>query len=429
MNAPLQPQGVHLMAKPIGPLCNLDCDYCFYLEKEQLYPRREKFRMSDEVLRAYVDGYIAAQPTPEVEFTWQGGEPMLMGLEFFERAVAYQQASKALRAGHKTIRNTLQTNGTLLDEAWCAFLARHDFTVGISIDGPRELHDLHRPDKQGRSSFDAVMRGLTLLQKHKVKTNVLVTVTRDSAPHGLAVYRFLRDAGVRYIQFNPVVERAPAAEQPIRLHFARPPNLAEPKSPAPPAAASTLVTPQTVERGAYGDFLIAVFDEWVRNDVGTVHVMNFEWALASWLQLPASVCLFAPRCGKALIVEHDGGVYSCDHYMYPEYQLGNIDGGNLREMAASPAQLAFGAVKETTLPAHCRRCPYLFACHGECPKNRFMTSPDGESGMNYLCPSYEKYFRHITPAMNALAKVMAAGFPASSVMQAFNGPLILKTAG
>ena len=420
-------QGVHLMAKPIGPLCNLDCGYCFYLEKEQLYPPREKFRMGDDVLRAYVAGYIAAQPTPEVEFTWQGGEPMLMGLEFFQRAVAYQQQL----AGGKTIRNTLQTNGTLLDDAWCRFLAAHDFTVGISLDGPRELHELHRPDKQGRSSFDAALHGLHLLLRHQVNVNVLVTVTRDSAPHGLAVYRYLREQGARYIQFNPVVERAPQAEQPVRLHFARPPRLdvaaARPTAAAPAIAPSCdpPVTAHTVGREAYGDFLIAVFDEWVRNDVGTVHVMNFEWALASWLQLPASVCLFAPRCGKAMIVEHDGGVYACDHFMYPEYQLGNIRDGDLAAMAASPAQQAFGAAKETALPAYCRRCPYQFACHGECPKNRFMASPDGEAGMNYLCPSYEKYFRHITPAMNALAKIIAAGYPASSVMQAFKGPLIL----
>jgi uncharacterized protein len=424
-DSPAEQQGLHLMAKPVGPICNLDCDYCFYLEKEDMYPPREKFRMSDEVLRAYVQGYIAAQSTPEVEFTWQGGEPTLLGVEFFQRAVGYQREY----AGAKTIRNSLQTNGTLLDEQWCQFLAAEDFTVGISIDGPQAIHDLHRPDKQGRSSFDSVMAGLQLLRQHRVQFNVLVTVSRQSTAHGLEIYRFLKAAGVRFIQFNPVVERLPtSAEQVLQLHFAQPPGLSlgQPSALAelPPSAAA--VSPQSVEREAYGDFLIAVFDEWVRNDVGTVHVMNFEWALASWLQLPASVCLFAPRCGKALIVEHSGEVYSCDHFMYPDYRLGNIVEDDLTALASSAAQQAFGAAKETTLPAYCQRCPYLFACHGECPKNRFTRTPDGEAGLNYLCPSYKKYFAHITEAMNALGQIVSQGFSASTIMDAYKGPLLLK---
>ncbi|MES2260218.1 MAG: anaerobic sulfatase maturase [Pseudomonadota bacterium] len=429
---PESSQGLHLMAKPIGPLCNLACDYCFYLEKEQMFPPREKFRMADDVLRAYVRRYIAAQPSAEVEFTWQGGEPTLLGLDFFRRARAYQREL----AGGKTIRNSLQTNGTLLDDDWCRFLAAEDFTVGLSIDGPREIHDLHRPDKQGRSSFDEVMRGLRLLLRHQVKVNVLVTVTRDSSGHGLEIYRFLKREGVRFIQFNPVVERLPAPrEQAVRLHFARPPRLGGAAGEAAPAAASSPPRPepgvsaQTVERAAYGDFLIAVFDEWVRNDVGTVYVMNFEWALASWLQLPASVCLFSRRCGKAMIVEHGGDVYSCDHFMYPEYRLGNVMHDDLAALAASPAQQAFGAAKEECLPDYCKSCPYLFACNGECPKNRFMHAPGGEAGMNYLCPSYEKYFRHITQAMNALAQIVASGLPASAIMDAFKGPLLLRTPG
>lgn len=424
-DSPAEQQGLHLMAKPVGPICNLDCDYCFYLEKEAMYPPREKFRMTDAVLRAYVQGYIAAQPTPEVEFTWQGGEPTLLGVEFFQRAVGYQREL----AGGKTIRNSLQTNGTLLDEQWCRFLAAEDFTVGISLDGPQVIHDLHRPDKQGRSSFDSVMAGLQLLRQHGVRFNVLVTVSRQSTAHGLEIYRFLKSQGVGFIQFNPVVERLPTpAEQVLQLHFAKPPGLSlEPSSEAaelPPSAAA--VTPQSVEREAYGDFLIAVFDEWVRHDVGTVHVMNFEWALGAWLQLPASVCLFAPRCGKALIVEHSGEVYSCDHFMYPDYRLGNIAEDDLQTLAASEAQQAFGAAKETSLPAYCQRCPYLFACHGECPKNRFTRSPDGEAGLNYLCPSYKKYFAHITEAMNALGQIVSQGFAASTIMDAYKGPLLLK---
>ncbi|WP_342119413.1 anaerobic sulfatase maturase [Pseudoduganella sp. OTU4001] len=423
-------QGLHLMAKPIGPLCNLDCGYCFYLEKEQFYPPREKFRMDDEVLRAYVQRYIEGQPSPEVEFTWQGGEPTLMGLDFFRRAVALQRQY----AGGKVIRNSLQTNGTLLDEEWVAFLAAERFTVGISIDGPREIHEAQRPDKQGRSSFDDAMRGLRLLRDAGVEFNVLVTVTRRSSAHGLEIYRFLRGEGVKFIQFNPVVERAPGATSApaladgahrIQLNFARPPALSRnlgSRSAAP-------VTPDSVEPGGYGDFLIAVFDEWVRNDVGDVHVMNFEWALASWLQLPATVCLFSQRCGKAMIVEHSGDVYSCDHFMYPEYRVGNVQHDTLSAMAASPAQQAFGAAKEDALPGYCRRCPYLFACHGECPKNRFTESPDGEPGMNYLCPSYEKYFGHITQAMNGMAQLVANGMPAATIMEAFKGPLLIRLPG
>lgn len=414
-------QGLHLMAKPIGPLCNLDCGYCFYLEKEQFYPPREKFRMDDAVLRAYVRRYIEGQTSPEVEFTWQGGEPTLLGLDFFRRAVALQRE----HAGGKVVRNSLQTNATLLDEEWAAFLAAERFTVGISIDGPRAIHDAQRPDKQGRSSFDDAMRGLRLLRDAGVDINVLVTVTRASSAHGLEIYRFLRAEGVKYIQFNPVVERAPAApsgEHPIQLHFARPPSL----STTAQVERGLRVTGDTVERGAYGDFLIAVFDEWVRHDVGQVHVMNFEWALAAWLQLPATVCLFSQRCGKAMIVEHSGDVYSCDHFMYPEYRIGNVRQDTLEAMAASPAQQAFGAAKEEALPGYCRRCPYLFACHGECPKNRFAESPDGEAGMNYLCPSYEKYFRHITRAMNGMAQLVANGMPAASIMEAFKGPLLIR---
>ncbi|MNF31184.1 Anaerobic sulfatase-maturating enzyme [compost metagenome] len=416
-NPEATPQGLHLMAKPVGPICNLDCSYCFYLEKEQQFPPRERFRMDDKVLRDYVQRYIAAQSGPEVEFTWQGGEPTLLGLDFFQRALDYQRRF----AAGKVIRNTLQTNGTLLDDDWGAFLAREGFLVGLSLDGPREVHDLHRPDKRGRSSFNDVMRGLRVLQRHGVAFNVLVTVAREVARHPLEVYRFLKAEGVRHIQFNPVVERQPAtSEQDRGLHFATPPEL---RLRALPEAAP--VTPQTVEPERYGEFLMAIFDEWVRQDVGEIHVMNFEWALASWCQLPPSVCLFAPRCGKAAIVEHDGSLYSCDHFMYPEYRLGNIQTDDPAALLASPAQQAFGAAKEQALPAYCRSCDYRFACHGECPKNRFMTTPDGEPGLNYLCPGYKKYFRHLTPYMNAMAKLVSHGQPASLIMQAFAGPLLV----
>jgi uncharacterized protein len=416
------PQGIHLMAKPVGPVCNLDCGYCFYLEKKNLFPPRERFRMSDATLRAYIERYIAAQTGPEVLFTWQGGEPTLMGLEFFERAVALQREM----ANGKIVRNTLQTNGTLLDESWCAFLAREQFLVGISLDGPQAVHDLYRPDKRGRSSFDAVMRGLRLLQQYEVDFNVLVTVAREVAQYPLEIYRFLKEQGVRHIQFNPVVERAPLVQEVrIGLTFAAPPVL----SPAPAAAdPARSVTAHSVEAQAYGDFLIAIFDEWVRHDVGSVYVMNFEWALAAWCQQPATVCLFAPRCGKAAIVEHNGDVYSCDHFMYPQYKLGNVAGNDVAALLESPRQRAFGAAKEDSLPEYCRRCDYRFACHGECPKNRFIATPDGEPGLNYLCAGYKQYFRHITPYMNAMGKLLSHGLPASAIMQACKGPLVIDLA-
>jgi uncharacterized protein len=413
--------GIHLMAKPIGPLCNLDCGYCFYLEKESMFPPRQRFRMTDEVLASYVQGYIAAQPAPEVEFTWQGGEPTLMGLDFFQRAVALQRQ----HARGKQIRNTLQTNGTLLDEDWGAFLKAENFLVGVSLDGTRALNDKSRPDKQGRSSYEDALRGLRVLARHGVDFNVLVTVSSANVDHPLEIYNHLKAVGVQYIQFNPVVERAPQAEAAAQgMHFSPPPALSktvlaklaqmQPAAPAEPA-----VTAHTVDALAYGKFLSAVFDAWVRQDVGRVHVMNFEWALASWCQLAPSACIFNARCGAAGIVEHDGSVYSCDHFMYPEYRLGNIASDDAAVLMNSPTQQAFGAAKETTLPGACQRCEFRFACHGECPKNRFIKTSDGEAGLNYLCAGYKHYFRHITPAMNVMAKLLEQGQPADQVMQLF----------
>lgn len=298
--------------------------------------------------------------------------------------------------------------------------------VGLSIDGPRDLHEAYRPDKQGRSSFDATLAGLKRLQAHGVAVNVLVTVARDVARRPHDVYRFLKALGVRHIQFNPVVERVPRPEDLASgQQFASPP--AWPPSRDPEAALP--VTEQTVDPIAYGDFLNAIFDEWVRQDVGSIHVMNFEWALASWCQLSPGVCLFEARCGKAGIVEHDGSVYSCDHFMYPEYRLGNLGDDDPAAMLASPAQQGFGDAKETALPEYCCRCEYRFACHGECPKNRFAVTPDGEPGLNYLCPGYKRYFAHITQYMNAMAKLLAHGQPAAEIMKAFKGPLLIPLGG
>ncbi len=415
-------QGVHLMAKPSGPVCNLDCSYCFYLEKESFFPRRHRFLMSDQTLHRYVEQNIRNEPSSEVLFTWQGGEPMLRGLDFYRRAVAYQQEL----AGGKTIRNALQTNGVLLDEAWCTFLAQAGFMVGISLDGPRAIHDAARVDKQGKPTFDAVMQGITLLQRHGIEFNVLVTVTNEVSRHPLEVYRFLKEHGLHHVQFNPVVERvASDSERGAGLTFAEPGASGALRASDGAPSAAPKVSPHSVAPHAYGEFLIAIFDEWVRQDVGRVYVMNFEWALASFLKLPATVCLFAEDCGKALVLEHNGDIYSCDHFMYPAHRLGNIGDSELSELASSPQQLAFGQAKSAQLPDYCRRCDVRFACHGECPKNRFATSPDGEAGLNYLCPSYKQYFTHIRKYMNAMARLVSLGKPASLIMEAIKGPLAI----
>jgi uncharacterized protein len=410
--------GVHLMAKPAGPICNLDCGYCFYLEKENLFPSRNRFLMSDDVLRNYVAQNIKHEPGPEVVFTWQGGEPLLRGLEFYRRAVAYQREL----ANGKRIRNALQTNGVLLDEQWCAFLAESGFMVGISLDGPREIHDAARVDKQGRPTFDAVMKGIALLKKYQIEFNVLVTVSRRVCEHPKDVYRFLKQHGLTHVQFNPVVERtAQGEEKGLGLTFAQPGKRSLPTSQVD-------VSPHSVEPEAYGDFLIAIFDEWVRNDVGRIYVMNFEWALVSFLGLPATVCLFAENCGRALVLEHNGDIYSCDHFVYPEYRLGNIQETELSALADSARQQAFGTAKSADLPDYCRRCEVRFACHGECPKNRFAITPDGQPGLNYLCPGYKRYFSHISKYMTAMARLISLGQPASLIMQAIKGPLAVSLA-
>lgn len=406
------------MAKPAGPVCNLDCSYCFYLEKESLFPKNHRFLMSDEVLHAYIAQNIEHETSPEVLFTWQGGEPMLRGLAFYRQAVAYQQEL----AGGKMIRNSLQTNGVLLDEEWCEFLAQSGFMVGISLDGPKEIHDAARVDKQGRPTFDAVMRGIALLKKYGIEFNVLVTVSNEVAKHPRKVYQFLKEQGLMHVQFNPVVERiASGSDQVVGLTFAQPGKVSH-SNPL------MEVTPHTVAAKAYGDFLIAIFDEWVRKDVGKVFVMNFEWALTAFLRLPSPVCLFTEDCGQSLILEHNGDVYSCDHFMYPDYRLGNIQESDLLVLANSQKQLAFGTAKSRELPDYCKRCDYLFACNGECPKNRFAATPDGQPGLNYLCPSYKAYFSHISKYINAMAKLISHGQPASLIMDAFNGPLAVRLA-
>ena len=411
--------GLHVVAKPIGPACNLDCAYCFYLEKQALTGRGEDLRMTDEVLAAFIGSYVANQPTPVVDFVWQGGEPTLLGLDFFRRVVELQ----APYAGAKTITNSLQTNGTLLDDEWCRFLKAHGFMVGLSLDGPREIHDRYRRDRQGQGSFEAVMRGLQLLQKHGVEYNVMASVARETARQPLEVYRFFKAEGIEFIQFVPVIERLPAAaEKDLGLSLAGPAALDREES-------NTEVTPWTVLPEEYGDFLIAIYEEWVRKDVGTVFVMNFEWALNAWIGNSAPVCIHAKQCGRSLVIEHDGDLFACDHYVYPQYRLGNVLTDDLPAMVAASLQAGFGVSKETALPRWCRECEVLAACQGGCPKHRFAQSHYGEPGLHYLCAGYSKFFRHIRKYLRAMTTLLEHGVPVAEVMKAVEGPLLIRGAG
>ncbi len=402
------PKGYHIMAKPTGSRCNLSCEYCFYLEKENLFPGGTQFRMSDEVLEAYIRKYIEIQKTPVVEFVFQGGEPTLMGLDFFKQVIDLQMK---YNPGNKTITNSLQTNGTLIDDDWCSFLAENNFLVGLSMDGPEDIHDTYRLDRGGKSSFHKVHNALKLLQKHKVEYNILTCVTQESARRPLDVYNFFKQEGVEFIQFIPIVERIPdQSAQTLKLSLAVPPSIKKEE-------ANKSVTPWTVNPTDWGNFLITIFDRWIRNDVGNVFVMNFEWAAASWAGMPGTACCFIPQCGRSVILEYNGDLYSCDHFVYPDYRLGNILRDNPKHIIESIRQVSFGTGKRTTLPMLCKNCEFLFACWGECPKHRFMTTPDGEPGWNYLCPGYKKYFTHINPYLQRLINILRQGRPAKDIMK------------
>ncbi len=405
----------HVMAKPAGPRCNLDCSYCFYLEKEKLFPAGDACRMSDEVLETFIRNYIRSQNTPELSFAWQGGEPTLAGLDFYRKVTALQRRY----AGGRRVHNAFQTNGTCLDDAWCRFFARENFLVGLSLDGPEPIHNRRRVDKGGAGSFERVMRALELLKKHRVEFNTLTCVTRESPDEALEIYRFLRNQGVQFMQFIPIVERAPAPADARGLDLAGPPDLRA-------AADAQAMMPWAVSPEGYGRFLCRIFDEWIRADVGRVFVNLFDTALSAWCGDEPHLCTFAKQCGRAVALEHDGSVYACDHFVYPEYKLGNLMEKSLEEMLYSPKQMQFGRDKSDALPGYCRRCEFLFACSGECPKHRFLQTPDGEPGLNYLCAGYKTFFKHIEPAMKKMAELVRSGRPAAEIMRAPEPGLLRK---
>jgi len=379
------------MAKPTGSACNLNCDYCFFLKKEKLYPG-SNFRMSDEVHEAYIKQLFEAHQVPQVTVAWQGGEPTLMGLDFFRRSVELQ---KKYQKPGTHIENTFQTNGILLNDEWCQFFHENNFLIGLSLDGPKELHDFYRKDRGGHGTFDRVMRAARLLRNHKVEFNILCTVNSKNADYPLEVYRFFRDElGAHYLQFIPIVERENESGY----------------------QEGDKVTERSVRPDQWGRFLIKIFDEWVRRDVGHTFVLNFDGALAGWLGRAGTVCIFGPTCGLGMALEHNGDLYSCDHFVEPNYYLGNILNTPMIDLVASEKQRKFGKDKKDLLPRYCRECEVFFVCNGECPKNRFIQTPDGEAGLNYLCAGYKAFFKRADKPMRMMADLIRRGKLAEEVM-------------
>ena len=410
----------HLLAKPTGATCNLDCAYCFFLSKEMLYPG-SRFRMADELLEQYIRQLIEAHRVPDVSIAWQGGEPTMMGVDFFRRATEYVE--KYRRPG-MTVEYTIQTNGTLIDDELAAFFKEHDYLVGLSIDGPPAMHDAYRVDRGGAPTFDRVRRGLERLHAHGVEVNTLTTLHRANADHPAEVYRFLRDeCGSRYMQFIPIIERLPAPQIDVPLEeLGLAPGLAR---PAPWATwrdrplyrqEGGFVTDRSVTAEQYGSFLVGMFEEWVRRDIGEVFVQMFDVALASWHGEPPTLCIHAETCGGALALEHNGDLYSCDHFVEEGYRLGNITETPMAELVNSEQQRRFGDDKRDTLPRYCRECDVRFACHGGCPKDRFIRTPDGEPGLNYLCAGYKAFFGHVDRPMRMMSDLLRRGLPPSALV-------------
>jgi uncharacterized protein len=405
------PAAFHVLAKPTGAICNLDCTYCFFLSKESLYPG-SPFRMTDDTLDLYIRQVIESQDADFVTIAWQGGEPTLMGLDFFRHAMELVERHR--RPG-MTIEHSIQTNGTLLTPAWAEFFRDNRVLVGLSMDGPPDVHDRYRVDKGGKPTHAKVLRAARILQEAGTDFNILCTVHAANADRGPGMYRYFRDeVGARFLQFIPIVERA----TPELLEVANAgwgDRAAKGERPLYTLQGS-LVTERSVTADQWGRFLVGIFDEWIRRDVGTVFVQAFDAALASWVGAPPAVCIFAETCGNAVALEHTGDLYSCDHFVEPRFLLGNIHERHMLEMLASPEQRAFGDAKRDALPRYCRECPVKFACHGECPRNRFIETPDGEPGLNYLCAGYKAFFTHIDEPMRLMADLLRRGRFADEAM-------------
>lgn len=391
---------LYVMTKPAGSLCNLACDYCYYTEKSKLYRHTPKHIMSDELLEKFIREYINCQTTPDIYFTWHGGETMMRPLDFYKKVVQLQRKY----AGGRNIINSIQTNGTLITEDWCRFLHDENWLVGVSIDGPQEFHDEYRKSKTGKPSFRQVMNGIKLLNKFQVEWNAMAVVNDFNADYPLEFYHFFKEIGCHYIQFTPIVERI----------FKHPDGriLASPDEGAEAALADFSITPEQ-----WGNFLCTIFDEWVRQDVGEYFIQIFDATLANWMGVLPGLCSMAETCGHAGVMEFNGDVYSCDHFVFPEYKLGNIFQKNLIDMMFSDKQLKFGEAKKSTLTEQCRNCEFLFACHGECPKNRFASSEDGEPGQNYLCSGYHRFFKHVAPYMDFMKQELQHQRPPANVME------------
>lgn len=390
---------LYVMLKPAGAHCNLACKYCYYLEKNNLYQNSHRHLMSDDMLEQFTREYIEAQTMPQVLFTWHGGEPLMRSIDFYKKALALQ---KKYTHG-KQIDNVIQTNGTLLTDEWCEFFAKNHWLVGISIDGPQEYHDHYRVTPAGKPSWEKVMQGISLLKKHRVEWNAMAVVNAYNAEHPLEFYHFFRDNGCQYLQFTPIVERLTEHEDGRTLA-----SLADDRE-IPLADAS--VTPQQ-----WGNFLCTIFDDWVRHDVGKTFVEIFDCTLANWMGVLPGICAYSKECGHAGVMEHNGDVYSCDHFVFPEYKLGNIREQSLIDMLYGEKQQAFSRLKHTSLPRQCKECDMEFACHGECPKNRFEKDKYGEPGLNYLCQGYYQYYTHVAPYMDFMKRELLAQRPPANIM-------------
>lgn len=390
---------LYVMLKPAGAHCNLACKYCYYLEKNNLYQNSHRHLMSDEMLEQFTREYIEAQTMPQVLFTWHGGEPLMRSIDFYKKALALQKKY----AHGKQIDNVIQTNGTLLTDEWCEFFAKNHWLVGISIDGPQEYHDHYRVTPAGKPSWEKVMQGIQLLKKHRVEWNAMAVVNAYNAEHPLEFYHFFRDNGCQYLQFTPIVERLTEHEDGRTLA-----SLADDRE-IPLADAS--VTPQQ-----WGNFLCTIFDDWVRHDVGKTFVEIFDCTLANWMGVLPGICAYSKECGHAGVMEHNGDVYSCDHFVFPEYKLGNIREQSLIDMLYGEKQQAFSRLKHTSLPRQCKECDMEFACHGECPKNRFEKDKYGEPGLNYLCQGYYQYYTHVAPYMDFMKRELLAQRPPANIM-------------